>query len=135
MINLDKSRKLYKQEGKCGAFQVILPYMTAGKMMQKYLPFSWGEGFLFCKNNYLWAAFYEDEWRKVSESFFSKFKNEGVSDWLKDWNILDKELTLLSYDIYKTELSNLSIDDLKKKYYEIYKKDLEMGMWNFHRLF
>jgi pyruvate,water dikinase len=126
MIKIDKDRKLYKQEGKCGAFQVILPYMTAGKMMQKYLPFSWGEGFLFYKNNYLWAAFYEDQWRKVSESFLNKFEDGGVDDWLKDWNILDKELTLLSYEIYKTDLSSIDIEDLIKRYNEIYKKDLEM---------
>ncbi|MDO8443935.1 MAG: PEP-utilizing enzyme [bacterium] len=126
MIEIDKNRKLYKQEGKCGAFQVSLPYITTSKMMRKYLPCDFGEGFLFFKNNYMRAVFYEENWRITANAFLKKYNDDGINDWLSAWRSVDLKLTDQAHKIYKRDLSTVDSKELQNIYEEIYKVDLDM---------
>lgn len=123
---MDAKRPLYKQEGRCGLFQVALPYLACVPQMQPHLPLSWGEGVGFIRDSYLVAYFYEENLERVAAAADAAQKRGDMQKWRSEWAAIDLELTAVAKEIADAELSSLSLPALRALYDRTYRLDEQM---------
>lgn len=124
---LDAERALYKQEGRAGLYQVMLPYLTSTTLMQKYVSGSWGEGVGHCKTNFFTGVFYEENMAQVARNVLESAKRGDVEQWLEKWHRIDTALTETSYALATIDMSSLSLSELRSRYDALYA--LHLDMW------
>lgn len=125
-VRIRSCEKLYKQEGRVGMYQVMLPYLTTTLRMQPHIGASWAEGVAYMKDNYLTAYFYEENFDRAAASVYAAYGRGEVTAWRKEWADIDGKLTECGRKLVHMDLSLLSADDLKKQYDELHLLDEKM---------
>jgi len=118
--------KLYKQEGKMDTYQVLGPISACGKLMQKYLPASYGELWVHVKKRYGRILLQSDRMQQVAQAFLKLGKNGFPPGWEKHWKELDKQITIASRDISTLDLSAVGTEELRKRYEQLFALDQDM---------
>ncbi len=126
-IHPKKNKPFYRQEGKVGMYQIMLPFLTTGTPMLKWLPANWGESFGMFKNDYAEFYFYEESFRHVAKETLKVSDGDLPISWRKEIARLDTGITELSRKIDHEDLSGMSLDELRKRYDELY--DVDQDMW------
>lgn len=125
-IHLRPGEKIYKQEGRTGMYQVMLPYLTTTVRMQPHIGESWAEGVAYMKDNYVTACFYERRFDSAAAAVYAAYGRGEVAAWRKEWADVDVELTGFAKSLAHADLSALSMTELKKRYEEVYALDERM---------
>lgn len=122
-----KVLKLYKQEGKFGTYQIMLPAVACSQPILKYLPASYGDLWVFIKNNYGLVFMQEDRMEQVAKSFIELANDSFPPGWQEHWQDIDHKITQAARQISHLDLSSLSAKDLEEKYLELF--SLAEDMW------
>ena len=121
-----KGERFYRQEGKAGMYQIVLPFLTTQKPMLKYLPCNYGESYGLFKNNYAEFYFYEKNFRRTAEEVLKVSRNDIPETWKTDILIFDAKLTELCWRMVSVSLTILSDEELRERYDELLAVDQEM---------
>jgi phosphohistidine swiveling domain-containing protein len=132
VIKPQPSTKLYKQEGKTGTFQSTLWALSVSHAKNSHVPVSWGEYFVFYKNNYLGVYWDENGCEKVVSYVLDKAKEGLPLSWKEEWTRIDREFTDECRKLVTADLSKLSAEELHAEFDRYFA--LDMAMWN-HAIF
>jgi len=118
--------KLYKQEGKMGAYQLMLPFLGCGKPMSKYLP-TYRDAWIWEQDNYGKILLRQDAMEEIAKEFLAKSKQGVLPEWGRIWKAIEVKLVEAARQISQLDIENTSIQELQKRYRELF--GLVMDMW------
>lgn len=124
--------KLYKQEGRTGTFQSMMWALSVSKAKESHIPVSWGEYFVYFKDNYLGVYWDENGCEKVAKTVLEAAPERLPEAWQKEWERIDRSFTEECRALAGRELRDLSADELHALYERLFAED--QAMWS-HAIF
>jgi phosphohistidine swiveling domain-containing protein len=120
--------ELYQQTGEpIGAYQISLPILACTKPMMKYFPCSYGDLWVYTKQNRITNLIQLSHMKEVSYYFFSVAKNGIPIEWKNEWGSVVMEMHQLAREIRILNLETLSNQELWEYYSRMF--DLDQRMW------
>ncbi len=109
-------------------FGILLPAKTVLKGIRNYLPVSYGEAWLYVKDQYGVAFLREDQMKKISSAFLRKAGDAFPPGWEREWGRIARSLISLSLKISRLDLKKLSSKELLSLYQRLFA--LNQKMWS-----
>ncbi len=125
---LDSTKRLYKQEGRAGIFQITIPYIAMGKGMRQYIPATCGESWGLFKNDHGIGVFYEENFAHMAETALQITGGTFPKKWEEKFARIDEELTNASRQLASADMASFTLTELKTVYGTLYA--LDEAMWN-----
>jgi len=128
MQDMTNAPKMYRQEGRAGMYQVLLPYSCITDRMSKHIGMGWGESWAWFKNNYTVGLFVDDRMREAARKVLAISGEDLPQDWQRAWHEADVALTAEARKLVGAKMSELSDEELRRTYDVLL--DLDLRMWS-----